>query len=165
MASSKVGLQQHKVVSPAEWLAARKQFLAKEKEFTRMRDELSRQRRELPWEKVAKNYTFDSPTGKLTLADLFDNRGQLIAYHFMFGPGWKEGCPSCSMIADQFDAFTAHLANRGTTLWPSRTPQSPISKRSKNAWAGNSNGCHRPTMILIATITSLSPRTKWPPAK
>ena len=77
MASSKVGLQQHKVVSPAEWLAARKQFLAKEKEFTRMRDELSRQRRELPWEKVDKNYTFDSPTGKLTLADLFDNRPQL----------------------------------------------------------------------------------------
>jgi predicted dithiol-disulfide oxidoreductase (DUF899 family) len=116
MASSKVGLQQHKVVSPAEWLAARKQFLAKEKEFTRMRDELSRQRRELPWERVEKKYVFDGPTGKITLADLFDKRGQLIVYHFMFGPGWKEGCPSCSMIADQFDALTAHLANRGTTL-------------------------------------------------
>ena len=116
MASSKVGLQQHKVVSPAEWLAARKQFLTKEKEFTRLRDELSRQRRELPWEKVEKNYVFDGPSGKVTLADLFDKRGQLIVYHFMFGPEWKEGCPSCSMLADHFDGLTTHLANRGTTL-------------------------------------------------
>ena len=116
MASSKVGLQQHKVVSPAEWLAARKQFLTKEKEFTRLRDELSRQRRELPWEKVEKNYVFDGPSGKVTIADLFDKRGQLIVYHFMFGPEWKEGCPSCSMLADHFDGLTTHLANRGTTL-------------------------------------------------
>jgi predicted dithiol-disulfide oxidoreductase (DUF899 family) len=116
MASSKVGLQQHKVVSPAEWQAARKQFLTKEKEFTRLRDELSRQRRELPWEKVEKNYVFDGPGGKVTLADLFDKRSQLIVYHFMFGPEWKEGCPSCSLIADHFDGFTTHLANRGTTL-------------------------------------------------
>jgi predicted dithiol-disulfide oxidoreductase (DUF899 family) len=77
MASSKVGLQQHMVVSPAEWLAARKQFLTKEKEFTRLRDELSRQRRELPWEKVEKNYVFGGSSGKVTLADLFDKRGQL----------------------------------------------------------------------------------------
>ena len=84
-----------KVVSPAEWLAARKDLLAKEKEFTRLRDDLSRMRRELPWEKVKKNYVFDGPKGKQTLADLFDGRSQLIVYHFMFGPGWKEGCPSC----------------------------------------------------------------------
>jgi predicted dithiol-disulfide oxidoreductase (DUF899 family) len=116
MASSKVGLQQHKVVSPAEWLAARKQFLTKEKEFTQLRDELSRQRRELPWEQVEKNYVFDGSSGKVTLADLFDKRGQLIVYHFMFGPEWKEGCPSCSMLADHFDGLTTHLANRGTTL-------------------------------------------------
>ena len=77
-----------KVVSHSEWIEARKDFLAKEKEFTRLRDELSRQRRELPWEKVEKDYVFEGPRGKETLADLFDGRSQLIIYHFMFGPGW-----------------------------------------------------------------------------
>jgi predicted dithiol-disulfide oxidoreductase (DUF899 family) len=105
-----------KVVSPAEWLAARKEFLAKEKEFTRVRDELSRLRRELPWEKVEKNYWFEDANGKETLAQLFDGRGQLIVYHFMFGPGWKEGCPSCSFLADSFDAALIHLAQRDTTF-------------------------------------------------
>ena len=105
-----------KVVSPAEWLAARKEFLAKEKEFTRLRDELNRERRELPWEKVAKKYVFEGPNGKETLADLFKGRSQLIIYHFMFGPGWKEGCPSCSYLADQFDAIALHMAQRDTTL-------------------------------------------------
>jgi predicted dithiol-disulfide oxidoreductase (DUF899 family) len=116
MATNKVELQQSKVVSPGEWLAARMEFLKKEKEITRLRDELSRQRRELPWEKVEKQYVFDGPSGKVTLADLFDARSQLFIYHFMFGPGWKEGCPSCSFIADQFDAFTLHLAHRDVTL-------------------------------------------------
>src|SRR5690349_6120646 len=83
-----------KVASPAEWVAARKEFLRKEKEFTRLRDGLSRQRRELAWEKVEKQYMFEGANGKETLADLFDGRSQLIIYHFMFGPGWKEGCPS-----------------------------------------------------------------------
>jgi predicted dithiol-disulfide oxidoreductase (DUF899 family) len=106
----------HKVVSPTEWVAARKEFLKKEKEFTRLRDELSRQRRELPWEKIEKNYVFEGPSGTQTLADLFDGRGQLIIYHFMFGPGWKEGCPSCSFLADSFDAVKLHLAQRDTTL-------------------------------------------------
>src|SRR5215469_6710919 len=92
-----------KVVSPAEWLAARKQLLAKEREFTHLRDELSRHRREMPWEKVEKNYVFEGPHGKQKLADLFDGREQLIIYHFMLGPGWKEGCPSCSYLADSFD--------------------------------------------------------------
>lgn len=105
-----------KVVSPAEWLAARKQFLAKEKEFTRLRDELSRLRRELPWEKVEKNYMFQGANGKETLADLFDGRSQLIVYHFMFGPGWKEGCPSCSFLADSFDGAVIHMAQRDTTF-------------------------------------------------
>ena len=104
------------VVSPAEWLAARKEFLAKEKEFTRMRDELSRLRRELPWEKVEKNYVFEGSNGTETLAQLFDGRGQLIVYHFMFGPGWKEGCPSCSFLADSFDGAAIHLAQRDTTF-------------------------------------------------
>jgi predicted dithiol-disulfide oxidoreductase (DUF899 family) len=116
MASSQIGIQHPKVVSPAEWLAARKVLLAKEKEFTRQRDELSRLRRELPWEKVEKQYIFEGPNGKETLADLFDKRSQLIVYHFMLGPGWKEGCPSCSYLADHYDGATIHLANRDVTL-------------------------------------------------
>ncbi len=105
-----------KTVSHAEWVAAHKQFLAKEKEFTRLRDELSEQRRGLPWEKVEKSYVFEGPTGKVTLADLFGGRSQLVVYHFMFGPGWKEGCPSCSFMADQFDSIAPHMAQRDTTL-------------------------------------------------
>jgi predicted dithiol-disulfide oxidoreductase (DUF899 family) len=105
-----------KVVLQAEWLVARKEFLKKEKEFTRLRDELSRQRRELPWEKVEKDYVFDGPGGKETLADLFHGRSQLIIYHFMFGPGWAAGCPSCSYLADHFDGPAIHLANRDVTL-------------------------------------------------
>ncbi len=105
-----------KVVSKAEWLAARKELLTKEKEFTRLRDELSRRRRELPWEKVDKNYSFDTPAGKQTLADLFDGRSQLVVYHFMLGPGWKEGCPSCSFLADTFDGARVHMAQRDVTF-------------------------------------------------
>ena len=116
MASSTIAVQHPNVVSHAEWLDARSAFLSKEKEFTRLRDELSRQRRALPWEKVEKRYQFDSTKGKVTLADLFDGRSQLIVYHFMFGPGWQEGCPSCSYVSDHFDGSTIHLANRDTTL-------------------------------------------------
>src|SRR5207248_11399165 len=101
-----------KVVSPAEWLAARKEFLKKEKELVHLRDELSRQRRELPWERVEKNYIFEGAHGAQSLADLFDGRTQLVVYHFMFGPGWKEGCRSCSFLADSFDGMTLHLAQR-----------------------------------------------------
>src|ERR1700684_2706098 len=104
------------IVSHAEWIAARTELLNKEKEFTRLRDELSRQRRELPWEKVKKEYVFDGPTGKETLADLFDGKSQLLIYHFMLGPGWKEGCPSCSYLADHFDGMRVHLAARGIHL-------------------------------------------------
>jgi predicted dithiol-disulfide oxidoreductase (DUF899 family) len=106
----------HKVVSNAEWVAARKEHLAKEKEFTRLRDELSKQRRELPWVRVEKQYVFEGPNGKETLADLFGGRSQLIVYHFMLGPGWKEGCQSCSFISDHFDGMTIHLANRDVAL-------------------------------------------------
>ncbi len=105
-----------KVVSHAEWVAARKEFLKKEKEFTRLRDKLSRERRELPWERVEKQYVFEGPNGKQTLADLFDGRRQLVIYHFMLGPGWKEGCPSCSYLSDSFDGATIHLAHRDTTF-------------------------------------------------
>lgn len=112
MGTATVRSENHKIVPPAEWLAARKELLKKEKEFTRLRDELSRQRRELPWEKVEKKYVFDGPNGKETLADLFGGKSQLIIYHFMFGPDWKEGCPSCSLLADHFDGSLPHLAAR-----------------------------------------------------
>jgi predicted dithiol-disulfide oxidoreductase (DUF899 family) len=114
MASTKTIAPQ--VVSQAEWLAARKLLLAKEKEFTKLRDEISRARRELPWEKVEKQYAFQGPKGKETLAQLFDGRSQLIVYHFMLGPGWKEGCPSCSFLADHFNPSVVHLAQRDVTF-------------------------------------------------
>src|SRR5438270_10741628 len=90
------GVKEHKVVSPKAWLTARRRLLAQEKKFSRLRDELNRRRRELPWVKVEKEYVFDAPDGKVTLAELFGNKSQLIVYHFMFGPGWKDGCPHCS---------------------------------------------------------------------
>ena len=104
------------VVPHADWVAARKELLRKEKEFTRLRDELSRERRALPRERVGKKYVFDGPRGKETLADLFGTRSQLIVYHFMFGPEWKEGCPSCSFLADTFDGAAVHLAHRDVSF-------------------------------------------------
>src|SRR6202453_4809828 len=108
--------REHRVVSLTEWPARRKELLRKEKEFTKLRDELSRQRRELPWEKVEKQYVFDGPSGRETFADLFGGKSQLIIYHFMPGPGWEAGCPSCSYLAYHFDGSTIHLANRDVTL-------------------------------------------------
>ncbi len=102
----------HKIVSREEWIMARQAFLAKEKEFTRLRDEFARERRALPWELVDKQYTFDTSDGKQTLAELFGDRSQLIVYHFMFGPDWTEGCPSCSFWADNFDGIGIHLQHR-----------------------------------------------------
>jgi predicted dithiol-disulfide oxidoreductase (DUF899 family) len=119
-------------VSPNQWIAHRKELLRKEKEFTRLRDELSRERRELPWEKVEKEYVFDGPNGKQTLGDLFEANSQLIVYHFMFGPGWEEGCRSCSYLADHFDGTLVHLANRDATLTAiSRAPFAQIEAFKK----------------------------------
>ena len=106
----------HRVVSQDEWIAARKSLLAKEKEHTRAQDQLSEARRLLPWVKVEKPYVFDTPDGKKTLADLFDGRSQLIVYHFMFGPDWEAGCPSCSFLADHFDGPNQHLAHHDVSL-------------------------------------------------
>ena len=117
----------HKVVSHDEWIAARKAYLAEEKAFTRARDALSHKRRELPWEKVEKNYVFDTPQGKQSLADLFGGKNQLIVYHFMLGPGWEAGCPSCSFLADHFDGAVIHLAQRDVSfIVVSRAPLSEI---------------------------------------
>jgi predicted dithiol-disulfide oxidoreductase (DUF899 family) len=104
------------VVSEAEWVIARKDLLAREKEFTRQRDALSAARRSLPMVKIDKNYVFDGPDGKETLADLFQGRSQLIVYHFMLGPDWEEGCKSCSYLADHFDGANWHLPHRDATL-------------------------------------------------
>src|SRR5437763_12131179 len=109
-------MEHPKVVSPAEWLAARKELLKKEKKFSRLRDQLSKQRRELPWEKVEKQYVFGGSKGKETLADLFGGRSQLIVYHFMLGPGWEEGCPSCSFISYHIDGSVVHLGARDVRL-------------------------------------------------
>jgi predicted dithiol-disulfide oxidoreductase (DUF899 family) len=118
---------EHRVVSQEEWLAARRQLLRKEKEFTRLRDQLSAERCELPWRSVEKDYVFDGPDGKQTLADLFDGRSQLVVYHFMFGPGWEQGCPSCSFLSDHIDGANWHLPQRDVTLLAvSRAPLSEI---------------------------------------
>jgi predicted dithiol-disulfide oxidoreductase (DUF899 family) len=109
-------IENHKVVSKDEWLAARKQLLIKEKEYSRLGDELARQRRELPWERVAKEYVFDGPAGKETLTQLSAGRSQLAVYHFMFGPDWEAGCPHCSFWADNFNGIDVHLAHRDVTF-------------------------------------------------
>src|SRR5688572_27244510 len=114
------------VVSRERWIEAQRAHLAKEKQLTRQRDELSRQRRQLPWVKVEKNYVFDSPQGKVTLADLFAGRSQLLIYHFMFGPEWQEGCPSCSYVCDHMDGAVEHLAARDVTL--TMVSHAPLAK-------------------------------------
>jgi len=115
-ATTTTKLEGKTVVSPAEFLAARKQFLQKEKEFTRLRDELASERRQLPWERVDKKYVFEGPNGKETLADLFGEKSQLLVYHFMLGAGWSEGCKSCSYLADHFEAMIPHLRARDVSF-------------------------------------------------
>ncbi len=109
-------MKPQQVVSKETWLEARKALLVKEKEFTRLRDELSQQRRDLPWVKVDKEYVFHGPDGPESLSELFAGRSQLLVYHFMYGPDWEEGCPSCSFWADHFDAMTIHLNHRDVTM-------------------------------------------------
>jgi len=129
-------MQPHKIVSQDEWIAARKAHLAEEKAFSKARDALAKKRRELPWVKVEKNYVFDGPNGKETLADLFGGKGQLIVYHFMLGPDWEQGCPSCSLLADHFDGAVIHLAQRDVTfLVVSRAPLPQIEKfKARMGW-------------------------------
>lgn len=106
----------HTVVSETEWLKARKDLLAKEKAFTQQRDELSRIRRKMPWVAVDKDYHFDTEDGQKSLGELFGDNGQLVVYHFMFGPDWEAGCKSCSFWADNFDRSVVHLAQRDVTM-------------------------------------------------
>src|SRR6266851_9179189 len=106
----------HKSGTREQWLKARLELLKAEKELTRRSDELAHKRQELPWVPINKGYRFDTDKGSASLADLFRGRSQLLVYHFMFGPDYTAGCPSCSMIADGFDGFVVHLANHDVTL-------------------------------------------------
>jgi predicted dithiol-disulfide oxidoreductase (DUF899 family) len=125
-------MKHHNVVTHDAWIAARQQLLIKEKEFTKLRDELSQRRRELPWERVDKNYLFEGPDGRETLAQLFAGRSQLVIYHFMFAPDWQAGCPHCSHWADNFDGAIVHLNQRDTTMVViSRAPYQKLSAYKK----------------------------------
>ena len=109
-------MTKHKTGTREEWLAARLELLKAEKELTRHSDELAQRRQELPWVRIDKEYRFEIEEGKVSLADLFRGRSQLLIYHFMFGPDYTAGCPACSAIADGFNGFTVHLANHDVTL-------------------------------------------------
>ena len=126
----------HRIVSHDDWMKASKALLAREKEFTRLREELAQTRRALPWEKVEKSYVFDTPEGRASLADLFAGKGQLIVQHFMFGPDWNEGCPSCSFWTDNFNGVDVHLAHRDTAfVLVSRAPIAKLEAyRKRMGW-------------------------------
>ena len=126
----------HRVVLKDEWIAERKKLLAREKELTHLRDQIARERRALPWVRIEKNYVFTAPEGPRTLADLFEGRRQLLVQHFMLGPGWEQGCQSCSFMADHSDGMSVHLAHRDVTLVAiSRAPLAEIERfRSRMGW-------------------------------
>jgi predicted dithiol-disulfide oxidoreductase (DUF899 family) len=119
-------MMKHMTGTREEWLAARLGLLKEEKELTRRSDELVRRRQELPWVRVDKEYRFETDEGSASLADLFRGRSQLLVYHFMFGPDYTAGCPSCSAIADGFDGFVVHLANHDVTL--AAVSRAPLKK-------------------------------------
>ena len=125
-------MTKHKTGTRKEWLAARLELLKAEKELTRRSDELARQRQELPWVKIDKEYQFDIDEGKASLADLFKGRSQLLVYHFMFGPDYTAGCPSCSAIADGYNGIAVHLANHDVMFWTiSRAPLAKLQAYKK----------------------------------
>ena len=126
----------HAVVTGERWLAERKTLLAREKELMRLHDEVARERRALPWERVDKPYVFDTPQGRRTLAGLFDDRRQLLVQHFMLGPDWAQGCPSCSFMADHTDGMNVHLAQRDISFVAiSRAPLAQIQRfRERMGW-------------------------------
>jgi predicted dithiol-disulfide oxidoreductase (DUF899 family) len=130
-------MTKHPTATREEWLAARVELLKAEKELTRRSDELARRRQELPWVPIDKAYRFETDEGGASLADLFCGRSQLLVYHFMFGPDWKAGCPSCSMIADGFNGFATHLANHDVMLWAvSRAPLAKLQAyKQRMGWS------------------------------
>ena len=137
IAQKETSTSAHPVVPPDRWLAARQSLLAHEKELTRLRDQIARERRALPWVHVSKNYMFDAPEGRrLSLAELFQGRRQLMVQHFMLGPGWEQGCPSCSFMADHVAGMELHLAHRDTSFVAvSRAPLAEIERfRQRMGW-------------------------------
>jgi predicted dithiol-disulfide oxidoreductase (DUF899 family) len=135
-AASAASTSNHRVASRDEWVAERKTLLAREKQLTRLRDQIARERRALPWVRVDKDYVFDTPEGRRTLAELFDGRRQLLVQHFMLAPGWEQGCPSCSFMADHTDGMNVHLAHRDVTFVAvSRAPLAEIERfRRRMGW-------------------------------
>ena len=129
----------HAIVSRDRWIAERKALLAHERELTHLRDQIARERRALPWVRVDKNYVFDTAEGPRSLSDLFEGRRQLLVQHFMLGPGWEQGCPSCSYMADHTDGMTMHLAHRDTTFVAiSRAPLAEIQRfKQRMGWQFN----------------------------
>jgi len=126
------GIEKHEVVSHDQWLKARLKLLEAEKELTRRSDEIARMRRELPWVQIEKQYVFNTDQGEQSLAQLFNGRSQLMIYHFMYGPDYKAGCPSCTSIADSFNGFAVHLANHDVMLWAvSRAPLATLQAYKK----------------------------------
>lgn len=149
-------IQTPKIVSRDEWLTARKKLLAKEKQLTRERDAVAAERRQLPWVKVEEKYVFEGPNGKVTLADLFDGRSQLIIYHFMFGPDWQEGCPSCSFNMDHTDGALVHLAQRDVSFSAISRASYPkiASFRKRLGWrfnwvSSNANSFNRDFQVVF----------------
>jgi predicted dithiol-disulfide oxidoreductase (DUF899 family) len=126
----------HRIVSKEQWTAERLALLAHEKELTGLRDQIARERRALPWQRVQKDYVFDAPEGPRSLADLFEGRRQLLVQHFMFGPGWEQGCPSCSYMADHIGGMQVHLEHRDVSvLVVSRAPLAEIERfRERMGW-------------------------------
>jgi predicted dithiol-disulfide oxidoreductase (DUF899 family) len=144
---TRANIANHSVVAPDRWIAERKKLLAREKELTHLRDKIAEERRALPWVRVDKNYVFDAPEGRRTLADLFEGRSQLMVQHFMFGPEWEQGCPSCSFMADHTDGMKIHLEHRDITFVAiSRAPLDKIEgMRKRLGWkfkwvSSNRNG-------------------------
>ena len=130
-------MTRHKTGTREEWLAARLDLLNAEKEYSRQGDELARRRQELPWVRIDKEYRFDTDDGSASLKDLFGGRSQLLVYHFMFGPDYKAGCPSCSAIADGFNGIAIHLANHDVMLWAvSRAPLAKLQAyKQRMGWS------------------------------
>jgi predicted dithiol-disulfide oxidoreductase (DUF899 family) len=139
-------MSNHKTGTRKEWLSARLKLLKAEKELTRRSDELAQARQELPWVRIDKEYRFEIDEGKASLADLFRGRSQLLVYHFMFGPDYTSGCPSCSAIADGFNGITIHLANHDVMLWAvSRAPLAKLQEFKQRLgwtfpWASSADG-------------------------
>jgi predicted dithiol-disulfide oxidoreductase (DUF899 family) len=150
-------MTKHNTGTREEWLAARVELLAAEKDLTRQSDELARRRQDLPWVRVDKSYRFDTEEGPASLADLFRGRSQLLIYHFMFGPDYKAGCPSCSAIADGFNGFAVHLANHDVMLAAvSRAPLAKLQAYKQRMgwsfpWASSFNGDFNPDFNVYFT--------------